>query len=254
MRCLKQEFKKGEIFHIYNHAVDNFLLFYVEEDYDYFLSIFKNKLEKIPAEIYAYCLMPNHYHFLIRQVSDKTIYKLFNYAYISYARYYNNRYNRKGHIFRTPLQHINVNSKTYMIQLCKYIHMNPVYANLVDKPEDWKYSNYLEWIKKRKSLLFAEDIQINHFQDPQKYIEFVNSIRFYNTKLYWVESTLSDWFNSLLFNWVKWLHLNWVKWLHLDWVNWKYLDWINWLYLNWVNPFYPDFSKFPLSPSFLIVS
>ena len=188
MRCLNHDFIKGRIFHIYNHAVDNCMLFYNEEDYDYFLSIFEKKLDKIPASVFAYCLMPNHYHFLIRQESNKEIFKLFNYAYISYARYFNNRYNRKGHIFRSPLQHIKVNSKIYMIQLCKYIHMNPVYADLVEKPEDWIYSNYLEWIKKRKSLLFEEDFRQKHFPDPQKYIEFVNSIRFLVP--YFIESNL----------------------------------------------------------------
>lgn len=176
MRCLNKEFVKGAIFHIYNHAIDNFMLFYDEEDYDHFLNIFKNKLERIPATIFAFCLMPNHYHFLIRQESEIQIYRLFNHAYISYAKYYNNRYNRKGHIFRSPLQHIYVSTKTYLIQLCKYIHLNPVYANLVDKPEDWQYSNYLEWINKRKSQFFKENIHKIYFPDPQDYINYVNSI------------------------------------------------------------------------------
>lgn len=262
MRCLHQEFTKGRVFHIFNHAIDDFMLFYDEEDYNYFLSIFEKKLDNIPAAIFAYCLMPNHYHFLIRQESEKEIYKLFNFAYISYARYYNKRYNRKGHIFRTPLQHINVNSKIYMLQLCKYIHMNPVYANLVDKPEDWTYSNYLEWIKKRKGLLFAEDFQQKYFPDPQRYIEFVTLIKFYSAILYWIKSEISNWFNLMFIDWinqlpifwVKWINFHWVKWLYLNWVKWINFHWIKPLNLNWVNPPYPDFSKFPLSLSFLILS
>ncbi|MEA3391372.1 MAG: transposase [Candidatus Marinimicrobia bacterium] len=179
MRCLYDDFKSGSIFHVYNHAIDDLSLFYDDQDCEFFLVAFTKQLEKIPASIFAYCLMPNHYHFLIRQDEDEKIFRIFNYAFISYAKYFNRKYERKGHIFRSPLQHKEVNDRTYLIQLCKYIHLNPVYADLVEEPEDWFYSNYREWIGQRNGKLFAKEIYQNLFPGPQDYITYVNSFQNY---------------------------------------------------------------------------
>jgi putative transposase len=175
MRCLNSDFKEGMIFHIFNHSIDDLRLFYNEEDYEYLLQAFVKRINKIPAGVFSYCLMPNHYHFLIRQESACELYRLFNYTFISYTKYYNKRYNRKGPIFRSPLQHKMANTKAYIIKLSKYLHMNPVYANLVDKPENWPYSNYLEWINERKSELFVPDIRLKYFPDPQKYKQYIEA-------------------------------------------------------------------------------
>ncbi|MDD3094666.1 MAG: transposase [Candidatus Neomarinimicrobiota bacterium] len=179
MRCSQDDFTTGRVFHVFNHAIDDLKLFYDDEDYNYFLQIFTDRINKIPAGIISYCLMPNHYHFLIRQDSDIKIYRLFNYTFISYARYFNKQHDRKGPIFRSPLQHTVVETKTYMIKLSKYIHMNPVYANLAEKPEDWPYSNYREWINARKSKLFLPDIRQNCFPNSQKYREYVEAFTYH---------------------------------------------------------------------------
>jgi putative transposase len=179
MRCTKEDFVSGAIFHIYNHAIDDYLLFYDDQDYEFFLYAFKKQYVKIPSSIFAYCLMPNHYHFLIRQDSEKKIYKIFNYSFISYAQYFNKKYGRKGPIFRTPMHHKKVESKEYLIQLCKYIHMNPVYADLVNNPENWIYSNYLEWIKQRDGVLFCPDIHTDLFPEPEEYACYIESFENY---------------------------------------------------------------------------
>lgn len=171
MRCLMNDFKSGAIFHIYNHAIDDYDLFYDDEDYDYFLSLLKKNIKKIPANIYSYCLMPNHYHFLIRQNSDIEIFRLFNYSFISYAHYYNKKYDRKGPIFQSPLQHILVNNESHLLQLSKYIHLNPVRGNLVLTPEEWKYSDYQKWVysDQEKKYIFHKIIL------PDNYAQFVMS-------------------------------------------------------------------------------
>ena len=175
MRCLKEDFISGAIFHIYNHAIDDYLLFYDDVDYDFFLHTLNKNIEKIPASVFAYCLMPNHYHFLIRQDSDEKIYRIFNYTFIAYAQYFNKKYNRKGPLFRSPLQHKAVSNQEYLIQLCKYIHMNPVSANLVENPGDWIYSNYLEWIKERNGKLFTKEIHEKYYPDPEAYKVYMTS-------------------------------------------------------------------------------
>lgn len=182
MRCLCQDFKPNAIFHIYNHAIDDYQLCYDDEDYDYLINIIEDNFDKIPASIFAYCIMPDHYHFLIRQDSEIEIFKLFNYSFIRYAIYYNKKYSRKGPIFCSPLQHKLVTNDFYLLQLSKYIHMNPVRKDLVDTPGEWPYSNYLDWISEKKSNLFSKHIIEKLCPVPEKYIRFIDSYTNFLTK------------------------------------------------------------------------
>ena len=155
MRCKKEEFIEGAYFHIYNHAAYNEILFPQSEDYEYFLKKLKKSIEKIPVSIIAYCLMPNHFHFFVRQESEIPIYKIFNLVSLSYVRHYNIKYKRYGSLYSGKLNHKGLHDLKYILNLCKYIHCNPVIAGLVNMPEKWEFSNYREWIGKRDGTLFA---------------------------------------------------------------------------------------------------
>jgi len=119
--------------------------------------------------------MPNHYHFLIKQDSDKPLFQLFNNIFSGYVQYYNRKYLRKGRLFQSPLQHIPINHDQYLIGLCIYIHYNPVKAGLVSRPEEWIYSNYLDWIDKRKSILFSKEIKEYYDISTKDYIRMMDS-------------------------------------------------------------------------------
>ncbi|MDP8202414.1 MAG: hypothetical protein P9M11_09800 [Candidatus Tenebribacter burtonii] len=164
MKCKKEEFVKGEYFHIYNHAVGNNLLFRKDDDYKYFLDKFLHSILKYPSTIVVYCLMPNHFHFFIRQDEDEPIYRIFNDTFTAYTLHYNSIYHRKGTLFQGPLQHIHIKGNSYFIQLCKYIHYNPKKAGLVKDLKQWKFSNYLEWIGLRISDFFSSEF-INMYPD-----------------------------------------------------------------------------------------
>ena len=185
MRCKKEEFIENEFFHFYNHAVDNLDLFKEHDDYIYFLKKFKNNRNKYPLSVIAYCLMPNHFHFLLRQDSKIPIYNIFRDCFTSYALHYNSKYNRKGTLFMGPLQHIRVKTEKYLLCLCKYIHFNPKKAKLVKDLTDWKYSNYLEWIEKRNGDLFYNEIKqlfyydiIDYEENILEYEQYINEREF----------------------------------------------------------------------------
>jgi len=76
MRCKKVEFVNGAYFHIYNHSVEDTLLFKSADDYLYFLNKMKPKIIKYPTSVFAYFLMPNHFHFLLRLDEDKPVYRI----------------------------------------------------------------------------------------------------------------------------------------------------------------------------------
>ncbi len=170
MRCKKEEFVEEAIFHIYNHSVNEIDLFFEDDDYTYFLSKFKKNLNHKEFEIYAYCLMPNHFHFCIKQNLGKPIYEIFNKTCISYVHHFNSKYKRKGKLFANKLQHKKVKRDDYLIQLCKYIHYNPVKAGLVEKLKNWEFSNYLEYINQRDGTLFSQEL-ISMYPDEFKNYE-----------------------------------------------------------------------------------
>ncbi len=156
-RCSQDDFTKGSIFHIYNKTMQTLKLFYKDNDYLWFLQRFGNVLNNYPATIFAYCLMPNHFHFLIRQDSEKPLYSLFNHSLSPYVRHLNYKLKRKGPIFQEKLQHIKIFNEKYLIQLALYIHNNPVKAGLVSNPIEWKYSNYRNFIMKQPDKLTSPE-------------------------------------------------------------------------------------------------
>lgn len=129
-----------------------------------FLQYIAKIREKYPSTIFSYCLMPNHFHFLIQQDSEKPLYELFNHSLSSYVRHLNARLKRKGPLFQSKLQHVRVTDEKYLIQLVMYIHNNPRKAGLVNNLKDWKYSNYNNFME-RKFDDYTENDSLKLFKD-----------------------------------------------------------------------------------------
>lgn len=169
MRCKKDYFVKDAYFHFYNRAINEERMFYQRDDYILLLKKLKSVLKLYPSTFFAYCLMPNHFHFLIRQDGDKPVYKIFNHLFSYYVQRFNIKYNRKGRLFQGKLQHKLIKNEKYLIHLCQYIHYNPMKAELVANLEDWEFSNYLEWIGKRNGTLFGNEILKIYFENGELY-------------------------------------------------------------------------------------
>ena len=155
-------------FHVVNHAIDGRELFYDEGDYKIYLSFFKEALTPAVTVI-AYCLMPNHFHFLLRQNFPDAISALFEKAHKRYARYYNSKHGFKGRIFRTQLNHRETMEDTYILNACAYIHANPVQANLVNFPENWEFSNFREYLHLRHGTLWSQQFLQDYIGNPDNY-------------------------------------------------------------------------------------
>ena len=176
MRCTKNEYVTGAVFHFYNKTPDKKLLFRCDEDYVYFLNKLKYNIKKYPCEVYAYCLMPNHFHFCLKQKSDMPLYRIFNDTLTSYALYYNHKYQIKGKLLQDRLQSKRVNKDCYLLLLCNYIHNNPVRAGLVEDVAGWEYSNFLEYARLRNGSLYSKEL-ISYF--PDDFVDYLNSIKNY---------------------------------------------------------------------------
>ncbi len=111
----------------------------------------------------------------------------------TYTKAINKRYKRSGTLFEGNFKALEVEDDKYLLELCRYIYRNPIDGNLVENIEDWKYSNYLEWIGKRKGTLIELRLRDKYFLGGKGYKEFVedhfsnkqfrNEIRKYLIKL-----------------------------------------------------------------------
>ena len=167
-------FAKGSYYHIYNRGVGRGLLFFDPGNYEYCLRLVKRYAARYDVAVIAYSLMPNHYHFVLGQVTDLPLSKFVGVLFNTYAQALNRQRQRSGTLFEGRYRHARVDSDEYAMHLCRYIHLNPVEAGIVPHPEDWPYSNYLEWIGRRPGTL-KDDTFIRKFWDmPEQYEQFVS--------------------------------------------------------------------------------
>ena len=124
----KENFDVDEFYHINNRGNNKEPIFFEHENHDFFLRTFFKYFPLDVAEIYAFYLVPNHYHFLVRLLQDTDISTRMKYFGISYAKAINNRYERTGHLFggRFKIKHVNANE--YLLHLSRYIHLIPLFA------------------------------------------------------------------------------------------------------------------------------
>ena len=119
--------------------------------------------------------MPNHYHLLLKQDGETPLNIPIAYIFNGYTKAVNKKYNRSGTLFECPFKSIKVEDTHYLKELCRYIHRNPFDDGLVDKIEDWEFSNYPEWIGKRNGSLVDLGFRDKHFGTAMSYENYVMS-------------------------------------------------------------------------------
>src|ERR1700690_3470837 len=165
-------------YHIYNRGNNRQQIFFQQENYLYFLQGLKRYL--LPAaDIIAYCLMPTHYHLMVRvkqNVGGSKIPEVSSGMMklsVSYTKAINKRFARVGVLFQGPFQARPILDSRHLLHLCRYIHANPVNDGLINDPSNWPYLNYLEWIGERNGSLFDRCFVDTQFLNPSDYKDFV---------------------------------------------------------------------------------
>jgi putative transposase len=169
----EKTFVSGNIYHIYNRGVNKMPIFVNPGNYTYLLRKVKQLLTELPIAILAYCLMPTHYHFVLRQDGDIPISIFIQRLFQTYTQAFNKQQKRKGPLFEGRFRHVRVDRDEYVTHLCRYVHLNPVAAGLVSSPEEWPYSNYLEWIEVRPGTLVDREFVRQFFPTPDTYTFFI---------------------------------------------------------------------------------
>lgn len=145
----------GALYHITSRGTERKKIYLDDRDRIAFLEILKDYHERYGIFIHSYMLMDNHYH-LILETPDGNLLKVMHGINSRYTGYINRRYNRVGHLFQGRYKAILVDKDTYLLELSRYVHLNPVRAKIVDKPKDYKWSSYRGYIGKDREDEWVE--------------------------------------------------------------------------------------------------
>ena len=146
-------FLTNHYYHIYNRGVNRETIFFSDKNYLYFTHLLKKNMARYSVVIVAYCLMPNHFHFLLTPRENDNVSKFMSSLFGSYTQAINKQQGRQGPLFQGRFCATVVDKDEYLAHLARYIHLNPVMAGFVNAPEAWAYSNYLDVIGRREGTL-----------------------------------------------------------------------------------------------------
>ncbi|MFO8062565.1 MAG: transposase [bacterium] len=176
---------EGYFYHIIARGQRKNPLFFSPDDMRIFISYLKKQLEDTDLEIFAYCIMRNHYHILLRLKSDP-IYNLIHPLHTRYAILFNSKNNTTGHVFQDRPLSLIVLSRDYLYTILYYIHNNPVKARIVIRPEDYEFSSASVYKGKRppKWLTVLTDYEEKLFDAGKLYNfthEYIGTAQEYKT-------------------------------------------------------------------------
>ena len=150
-RNVRQNSSTG-IYHVILRGINRQQIFYDEEDYDYFIRLMDRFQEISHYEIYAYCLMGNHIHLLIR-IHEEPLSLIFKRIGAAFVYWYNLIYNRVGHLFQDRFKSEPVEDDRYFLTVLRYILRNPVKAGICVAPQEYPYSNAKDFFRGKEEDL-----------------------------------------------------------------------------------------------------
>ncbi len=194
-------FAQDNYYHVYNRGNGKQDIFLDDADYKFFLYRLKENLfpeqkrtallqegrplggrgyvrKALPSDAFdliCYCLMPNHFHFLIRQNTQLPVSKIISKVCTGYSMYFNKKYERVGGLLQSKFKAVLVDSDPYLLWLSAYIHQNPKVAGLVKNLEDYPYSSFLDYIGKRQGMLCHTKTILDNFKNSEEYEKFVDN-------------------------------------------------------------------------------
>ncbi len=140
------------IYHIILRSVNQHIIFEDDSDYQKFLLILSDCKKKYDSQIYAYCLMDNHIHLLLF-ISDNNLSSFFQSLGTKFVRWYNTKYSRSGHLFQERFHSVAIESERAFLSTLAYIHNNPVEANIIRFPSEYRWSSFNAYYGAKNPLI-----------------------------------------------------------------------------------------------------
>lgn len=211
----------GEVYHVLNKSIAGYEIFNTQADYlrmmhllryyqketqirfsDFILLkgakigfnayLAENNADKNDfVQIIAYCLMPTHFHLILKQLENDGISKFIGNILNSYTRYFNIKHKRRGPLWEAKFKNVLIENDEQILHLTRYLHSNPTTASLVKKPEQWFYSSYKEYLGTSGELALCDYKDLIDI-DPKSYRKFVNNRISYQRELAKIKAQMLD--------------------------------------------------------------
>lgn len=202
-------------YHIYNRGVEKRHIYSIERDYQRFLeSLYYYQFtgpkppfsrKHLPAfqkldfsknsklvEIICYCLMPNHFHLLLRQTQEGGVQKFMQQTLNSYTKYFNTKHDRVGPLLQGAFKAVSIETDEQLVHVSRYIHLNPFVADLIKDLETYSYSSYPTYIGSDNHSLCHKEPVLSLFKNPDEYKKFVTDHSGYAKELELIKHLLLD--------------------------------------------------------------
>ena len=188
-----RNFAEDSYYHVYNRGVEKRDIFLDEKDYRFFetyLFIYLNPLKKVmekhpdlplrlhsqnvseEVKLMAYCLMPNHFHLLLKQKTKNGISKLLKQIINAYTLYFNQKNNRVGGLMQGRFKAVPITDDNLLIHITRYIHLNPIASNMTRDLTAYKWSSYPDYLGKEVELPCTKDEILSYFSNKEGFEKF----------------------------------------------------------------------------------
>jgi REP element-mobilizing transposase RayT len=185
MKDYRVPLEPDNYYHIFNHAVSNRQIFLEERNYEFFLSKYVKYINPY-VDTFAFCLLPNHFHFLIKPIEQPNppevasgLSNRFKNFFNSYSQSFNKTYKLRGSLFEPRFKRRKLESKNDILNCVLYIHLNPIKHRLANDLQEWKHCSYtgfskekFTFIKKDEVIDWFDDLDNFNFMHQKKLSEF----------------------------------------------------------------------------------
>lgn len=187
-------FVNGEFYHLYNRGIEKQNIFNQTRDYSRFIEtlfyyriqnpkpkfsvyrrskVFLVNPSKKLVDIVSFCLMPNHFHLLVKQLKNGGISEFMRRFILSYNKYRNVKYNHQGSLFNGPFKAVLIQTDEQLIHVSRYIHLNPLVSLLVKDLKLYSWSSYKDYIGMTQNYQLSKGEVLNFFKSAEDYEKFL---------------------------------------------------------------------------------
>lgn len=201
----KEPITTNEIYHVFNRSIARQPIFLVQRDYQRIFEVINfYRFQNLPMrfshfkrletkekerfiemhmknsnsmlEIFAYSIMPNHFHFLLKPVVDKAISIFMRNVQNSYSKYFNLKYDRTGSLLQAMFKAVRIETDEQLVHVCRYIHLSPVSSHIIkiENLEQYKWSSFRDYLSTRlKDSFINTNVILGYFKSHTEFKKFV---------------------------------------------------------------------------------
>lgn len=164
------ELEQNKYYHLFNRSNNKEIVFRSRGNYLYFFSKYRKYISNFVTTL-AYCLMPDHFHFIIyiKSVDVEIVKKNIGILLSSYTKAINKAYNRTGSLFQQHTKTKLLKNENYLLTAIAYIHQNPLRKALVNNIEDWEFSSFRDYAGLRKGTLVEKSLVMSRFNSIEEF-------------------------------------------------------------------------------------